>query len=84
MDAAAGAQVVAVATRLPVALARRGGWGEHSLTLPEGRWRDVFSGVIVDGGSARLAAVLTDLPVALLLREPDVEAGQVRTTTVPR
>jgi (1->4)-alpha-D-glucan 1-alpha-D-glucosylmutase len=83
-DAGAGAQVVAVATRLPVALARRGGWGEHTLTLPEGRWRDVFSGVIVDGGSARLAAVLTDLPVALLLREPNLEAGQVRTTTVPR
>jgi (1->4)-alpha-D-glucan 1-alpha-D-glucosylmutase len=66
----AGAQVVAVATRLPVALTRRGGWGEHTLTLPEGRWRDVFTGATVDGGSALLAAVLTDLPVALLLREP--------------
>lgn len=61
-------RAITVATRLPVALERFGGWGEHSLTLPEGRWRDVLTGGEHDGGTARLADLLTDLPVALLVR----------------
>ncbi|MEW1957623.1 malto-oligosyltrehalose synthase [Kineococcus sp. NPDC059986] len=65
-------EVVAVATRLPVSLHRNGGWGEHTLTLPEGRWRNLVdvtgSGPVVDGGSVRIADLLTDLPVALLVR----------------
>ncbi|MEJ5944566.1 malto-oligosyltrehalose synthase [Pseudokineococcus basanitobsidens] len=67
------ARAVTVATRLPDALARYGGWGEHSLTLPEaatgGRWTDVLSGRSYDAGAARLADVLADLPVALLVEE---------------
>ncbi len=59
---------VAVATRLPVALDRHGGWGEHTLALPEGTWRDELTGRELPGGSVRLADVLTDLPVAFLLR----------------
>ena len=66
---ASGAAVVAVATRLPVALARNGGWGEHSLALPEGRWRCALSGTGAHEGSVRLADLLRDLPVALLVRE---------------
>lgn len=64
----AGAQVVAVATRLPVALARRGGWGEHTIALPEGPWRDLLTGATVPGGTTALAEVLAALPVALLVR----------------
>lgn len=60
--------VVAVATRLPVSLNRNGGWGEHTLTLPEGRWRNAFDGSEVDGGSVRIADLLDGLPVALLVR----------------
>jgi (1->4)-alpha-D-glucan 1-alpha-D-glucosylmutase len=63
-------QAVAIATRLPVALARRDGWGDHTITLPDGRWRDLFTGTIVKGGSGSLAAILADLPVALLVRDP--------------
>ncbi len=59
---------VAVATRLPVSLERHGGWGEHTLTLPEGTWRDAFTGAEHGGGPARLADLLRDLPVSLLLR----------------
>jgi (1->4)-alpha-D-glucan 1-alpha-D-glucosylmutase len=59
---------VAVATRLPVALERHGGWGEHTLALPEGSWRNALTGHGVDGGTVRLADVLSDLPVAFLLR----------------
>ena len=62
--------VITVATRLPVALARHGGWGEHTLTLPGGTWTDRLTGRSVSGASVRLADVLTDLPVALLHRDP--------------
>ncbi|WP_369069477.1 malto-oligosyltrehalose synthase [Kineococcus terrestris] len=59
---------VAVATRLPVALERLGGWGEHTLALPAGSWVDAFTGARVDGGTVRVADVLSALPVALLVR----------------
>ena len=35
---------ITVVTRLPVGLAARGGWGETTLALPEGRWRSVLGG----------------------------------------
>jgi (1->4)-alpha-D-glucan 1-alpha-D-glucosylmutase len=59
---------VAVATRLPVALERHGGWGEHTLALPEGSWRDALTGRGTEGGTVPLADVLADLPVAFLVR----------------
>ncbi len=62
-------RVVAVATRLPAALERHGGWGDHTLSLPAGRWRDLLSGATLDGGSSRLGELLVDWPVALLVRE---------------
>ena len=62
--------LVAVATRLPVGLAARGGWGDTVLTLPDaaGDWRDVISDTPVDGSAPRLADVLSRYPVALLVR----------------
>jgi (1->4)-alpha-D-glucan 1-alpha-D-glucosylmutase len=62
------ATVIAVATRLPVARARYGGWGEHTVTLPPGDWTDLLTGRQVPGSSCRLADLLSDLPVALLTR----------------
>ncbi len=58
---------VVVATRLPSGLAERGGWGEHSLFLPEGRFRCVLTGREVTGGQTLLSDVLVELPVALLV-----------------
>jgi (1->4)-alpha-D-glucan 1-alpha-D-glucosylmutase len=58
-----------VVTRMPVALARLGGWGEHTVVLPDGRWRDELTGSQRDGGATRLADLLADLPVALLRRQ---------------
>ncbi|MFN8077365.1 MAG: malto-oligosyltrehalose synthase [Kineosporiaceae bacterium] len=72
---ASGAQAITVVTRLPVALERRGGWAEHSVALPEGRWRDVLTGRAVDGGSCALASLLLDLPVALLVRDTSSDAA---------
>jgi (1->4)-alpha-D-glucan 1-alpha-D-glucosylmutase len=61
---------VAVATRLPVALERHGGWSEHTLSLPEGAWTDRLTGRAVEGGSVMLADLLDRLPVALLTLNP--------------
>ena len=55
--------VLAVATRLPVGLAARGGWGDTALPLPEGSWTDVLTGA---PAQPRLADLLARYPVALL------------------
>ncbi len=65
---ASGVHAVTVATRLPVALERHGGWGDHGVTLPEGTWRDVLGHSEFEGGTVPLAELLADLPVALLVR----------------
>ena len=64
---------VTVATRLPLGLAARGGWADTTLELPSGEWVDVLSGRVVAGGAVHLGELLTDLPVALLVRP---EAGE--------
>jgi (1->4)-alpha-D-glucan 1-alpha-D-glucosylmutase len=56
---------LAVVTRLPLGLAARGGWGGTSLEL-EGTWRDLLTDRVV---GTRVADVLRDLPVALLVRD---------------
>jgi malto-oligosyltrehalose synthase/malto-oligosyltrehalose trehalohydrolase len=63
---------ITVATRLPVALAARGGWGDTTLRLPPGDWVEATSGRPVT--SNRLADLLADLPVALLRRVDMAEA----------
>jgi (1->4)-alpha-D-glucan 1-alpha-D-glucosylmutase len=64
-----GPAVAALATRLSVGLERRGGWGDTTVQLPAGRWRDVLTGV-ENGGDNDLALgeVFAALPVALLQR----------------
>ncbi|RBQ18385.1 malto-oligosyltrehalose synthase [Spongiactinospora rosea] len=66
--AGAAAGAVAVATRLPVGLSRRGGWGGTWLPLPAGRWRDLLTGHL-HTGRVPLAHLLSRYPVALLERE---------------
>ncbi|MCW2768913.1 MAG: treY [Aeromicrobium sp.] len=60
--------LVAVATRLPVGLADRGGWGDTTLDLPEGQWSDVLGGS-AEGGPVKIADLLDRYPVALLVRD---------------
>jgi (1->4)-alpha-D-glucan 1-alpha-D-glucosylmutase len=57
---------ITVATRLPVALERRGGWGETVLPLPDGVYRDALTHAVHEGRVA-LASLLARYPVALLL-----------------
>jgi (1->4)-alpha-D-glucan 1-alpha-D-glucosylmutase len=65
---ARGGEAVTVATRLPVALHRLGGWGESTVVLPEGDWKDVLTERSVGSGAIRIDELLADLPVALLTR----------------
>ena len=60
--------VITVVTRLAVALERLGGWGEHTVVLPDGIWQDRLTGWTVPGGAVRLTDLLDVLPVALLVR----------------
>ncbi|GAA1597786.1 malto-oligosyltrehalose synthase [Kribbella hippodromi] len=65
---ARGDAVITVATRLPAALQRLGGWGESTVVLPTGHWKNVLTGREVGTGAARIDELLLDLPVALLVR----------------
>lgn len=65
---ARGEQAVTVVTRLPAGLARRGGWGSETVTLPPGAWRDLLTGA-EHTGRIPLAHLLSAHPVALLERE---------------
>lgn len=57
---------VSVATRLALSLERLGGWGAHTVALPDGTWRDLLTDRVLNGGSVRLADLLDTHPVALL------------------
>ena len=59
--------VAFVGTRLPIALADGGGWHDTRVSLPEGEWSDQLSGREVRGETS-IAALLAELPVAILLR----------------
>lgn len=62
------AVTITVVTRAALELERLGGWGEHTVQLPEGRWRDVIGRHTVEGGPVPLAQLLKSHPVALLER----------------
>ena len=63
---------VTVATRLPVGLAARGGWGDTTLPLPAGRWRDALTDEVhTSDGSVAVASLLGTGPVALLVALPE-------------
>ncbi|WP_433350089.1 malto-oligosyltrehalose synthase [Microtetraspora malaysiensis] len=64
---ARGDEAVVVATRLPVGLERRGGWGGETLTLPRGRWRDLLTGH-EHIGRVPMGHLLSRYPVAILGR----------------
>ena len=60
----------AVATIVPRLVVRLGGdFGDTSLTLPGGRWRNELTGDWFDGGAITVARLLARFPVALLSRD---------------
>jgi (1->4)-alpha-D-glucan 1-alpha-D-glucosylmutase len=61
-----GDDVLALAPRLPWKLA--GDWGDTTLGVPRGRWRDALTGAEVEGGAVAVQQLLARFPVALLER----------------
>ncbi len=62
-----GESVIAIVPRLVMKLG--GNWGDTSLEVPSGNWRDQLSGGVVKGGSVKLAEALARFPIALLVRD---------------
>jgi (1->4)-alpha-D-glucan 1-alpha-D-glucosylmutase len=60
-----GGRMATVVPRLVMGLAHRGGWGDTTVELPRGRWRNQLSGEAFDGGAVSLGALLGRFPVAL-------------------
>ena len=58
---------VTVATRLPIGLARAGGWGDTSVGLSQRCYVDALTGASFGGEQVRMDALLAQYPVALLV-----------------
>jgi (1->4)-alpha-D-glucan 1-alpha-D-glucosylmutase len=66
-------RVATLVPRWPLKLGES--WAGTTLALPEGRWTNVLTGDVVDGGrlrgNLRVQALLRDFPVALLVRNSE-------------
>lgn len=51
--------------------AATGGYGEHTVVIPEGTWTDVLTGTVYEGGAVLLLDMLSSFPVAVLRKEND-------------
>ena len=59
--------VVVIAPRLVLSLGDS--WGSTTLTIRPGKWKNQFTRAPVSGGAVKLQELLSDFPVALLVRE---------------
>jgi (1->4)-alpha-D-glucan 1-alpha-D-glucosylmutase len=66
---ARSAKAVTVVSRLTVALDHVGGWGDATVTLPNGHWHDQLTGATHSGGPVAATDLLATLPVALLTHQ---------------
>lgn len=66
---------IAVATRLPLRLARAGGWGDTTLAISGNSVTDVFTGRVYSGSELLMHDLLSTYPVALLAPTDSVEAA---------
>ncbi|MEU4751649.1 malto-oligosyltrehalose synthase [Micromonospora tulbaghiae] len=66
---------VAVTTRLPLRLARSGGWRDTTVSLPVHQCTDLFTGRVYSGSELLLDDLLSTYPVALLAPTDSVEAA---------
>ncbi len=72
-------RAITLVSRLGASRQGHSGWDEHTVVLPEGRWRNLLSssGELIEGGAQELAPLLRKRPVALLelVDVPPVEGG---------
>lgn len=59
-----GGDCLVMAQRFPLQL--DGSWGETLIPIPEGEWKNHFTGEVFPGGSVRVAEILEAFPVGLL------------------
>jgi len=62
-----GGEIVTAVPRFALALGED--WSDTALALPAGKWRNVLTGDLLDGGSVAAAELFARVPVALLARE---------------
>lgn len=62
--------VITLVTRRLIGLEREGGWGDTTITLPEGIWTDRFTGNAWSG-TVTVSAVFGTYPVALLVADSE-------------
>ena len=62
-----GSNVLSLVPRLAWQL--RGDWGDTTVSLPTGKWRDALSGQTLSGGNVPVSQVLNNFPVALLVKQ---------------
>lgn len=62
-------QIITVASRLTGALEHSGGFGAHSVVIPEGDWVNIFTGAEISGGTHNISDVLSRFPAAVLERK---------------
>ncbi|XVX19024.1 malto-oligosyltrehalose synthase [Actinomycetota bacterium] len=60
---------VTVVTRMSESLSAAGGFGDSFVRLPKGTWRDLLTDTAYDSAKVPLGELLSQLPVALLVRE---------------
>lgn len=75
-------QVVTVAARLHRVIEHQHGFTEHTVVLPEGRWRDVLTDTRFDGGSVLIADLLHHYPAAVLERTSAPRAASTPQTEI--
>ena len=59
-----------VITLVPRLLMKLDGWDATLFEVPEGKWRNQFTGDVVEGGKLEVATLLNRFPVGLLIRDP--------------
>ena len=69
---ARGEHVVAIVPRAPLTLAND--WADTTVHLPEGEWHNHLTDDSVTGGAIPLAKLLSNFPVALLVKETPIHA----------
>jgi (1->4)-alpha-D-glucan 1-alpha-D-glucosylmutase len=62
-----GQDVVTIVPRLMRLLGDA--WGQTTVKLPAGRWTNCLTGASIEGGKVSIGELLSDFPVALLVRE---------------
>ncbi|GAB4266649.1 MAG: malto-oligosyltrehalose synthase [Candidatus Rifleibacteriota bacterium] len=62
-----GTEVMVVVPRLTLKIRKK--WGSTRIILPEGNWRDIFTGQIHKAGSNKLKDLVKHFPVSILVKE---------------